>query len=63
MKAQTDSLQAENTKKNQELADANSELHRVHDKAGRFESELDRVNRELAAARKENERLSRRKLF
>ncbi len=48
-------------KKIQEVAEANGELHRIHDRAGRFEAEIDTLNGELAALRAENERLSKRR--
>jgi predicted nucleic acid-binding Zn-ribbon protein len=61
--AQVGALNGDLEKKSHELTEANNELHRIHDKAGRYESELDRVNRELEALKKENDRLSRRRLF
>lgn len=57
------SLQEAIEKKIQEVAEANGELHRVHDRAGRYESELERLNAELAASRAENERLSKRRFL
>ncbi len=57
------SLQESIEKKIQEVAEANGELHRIHDRAGRFESEVERLNGELNAMRAENERLSKRRFL
>ena len=57
------SLQEAIQKKIQEVAEANGELHRVHDRAGRYESEIERLNHELSALRAEHERLSKRRFL
>jgi predicted nucleic acid-binding Zn-ribbon protein len=58
-----ETLQEAVEQKIQQVAEANGELHRMYDRAGRFESDIERLNTDLNALRSENERLSKRRFL
>ncbi len=62
-KVEAERLRDEILKKTRELAECNGELHRVHDRAGRYESELEAAQAQKDALQKENERLSKRRFL